>query len=467
MDFLWGAATSAYQIEGSTTAHGRGPSIWDEFCRRPDAIRDGSSGEAACDHVNRFRDDVALMRDMGLTAYRFSISWPRVMPEGTGHVNEPGVAFYDRLVDTLLDAGIDPAITLFHWDLPVALHRRGGWLSPASPEWFEEYARVVVDRLSDRVTTWMTINEPQVFLGLGYGSAEHAPGLRLDWSEQVALAHHVLLAHGLAVRTIREHARVSPRIGWAPVAIMRAPAEETAAHVEAARRATFASSAPSIWSNAWFNDPAVLGRYPEDGLRAHAKHLPRGWERDLQLIAQPMDFLGFNQYQCDFIEPDENGRPRVVPHPVGAQRTMMRWPVTPAGMYWSCRFLHERYQLPLLIAENGVSCHDWPSEDGAIHDPQRISFVSRYLRSLKRALDEGIPVLGYFHWSLLDNFEWAEGYMQRFGLVHVDFQTQQRTLKDSARWYAEVIQSNGASIESDQTPATAGYDVRSSRARPE
>ncbi|MEO0512616.1 MAG: GH1 family beta-glucosidase [Planctomycetota bacterium] len=444
--FVWGAATSSYQIEGASGAGARGDSVWDELCRRPGKIRTGDTGKVACDHVARYGDDVELMRRIGLSAYRFSISWPRVMPEGTGAVNESGLAFYDRLVDRLLAVGIEPYATLFHWDYPLSLHRRGGWLNPSSPAWFNEYARAVVDRLSDRVSNWMTLNEPQVFVELGYGQGEHAPGLKLPISDRVIIAHHVLKAHGEATRTIRERARTAPRIGWAPVGMVSIPASETPEDQEAARARTYGVARDNLWSNTWFADPVVLSRYPEEGLEHFGTMLPSGWERDLELISQRIDFYGSNTYRGDVVRAGGDGLACVVPPQVGTPRSDFGWEITPTCLYWAPKLLHDRYGVPILITENGMSNADWVAVDGGVHDPQRTDFLTRHLRELHRAIDDGVPVIGYFHWSLMDNFEWAEGYHQRFGLVHVDFKTQERTLKDSAGFYGEVIRTNGASV---------------------
>jgi len=450
-DFVWGAATSSYQIEGVEPKHGRGDSVWDDFCRNSGAIKHNHSGVIACDHVNRYRDDVALMKKMGLGAYRFSISWPRVMPEGVGATSETGLGFYDRLVDELLAVGIEPWATLFHWDYPLALHHCGGWLNPASPYWFEEYVGVIIDRLSDRVTNWFTINEPQVFVGLGYGTGEHAPGLKLPISDQILISHRVLQAHGLASRTIRERSKTAPRIGWAPVGVISYPATDNPADVEAARKATFSCSRENVWNNTWFDDPAFLGTYPEDGLKLFEKYLPDSWQRDLEVVAQPMDYLGLNIYRGTAVRAGADGDAEHVGLPVGDPRTAFGWEITPPAMYWGPKFLFERYKKPIIISENGLSNRDWIALDGRVHDPQRIDYTARHLNELGRAINDGVVVNGYFHWSLMDNFEWAEGYDQRFGLVYVDFESQERTPKDSASWYANVIKTNGNSLDDPAT----------------
>ncbi len=452
-EFIWGSATSSYQIEGAVDKHGRGASVWDTFCRTPGRVRDGHTGDIACDHVNRFKDDVAIMKQIGLAAYRFSIAWPRVIPDGAGAVSETGLAFYDRLVDELLAAGIEPWATLFHWDYPVALYQQGGWLNPASPYWFEEYVRAVVDRLSDRVAYWFTLNEPQVFIQMGHDTGEHAPGLRLAWPDLVTISHHALVAHGCATRTIRERARTKPVVTWAPVGVVRYPLVEDAASIDAAREATFDATQQNVWNNTWFDDPVFLGEYPADGLSVHGQHLPTGWERDLELIHQPMDLFALNLYKGDPVSVSPDGTVGTPETPPGSPHSAFGWEITPEALYWGVKFFHERYKKPIVVSENGLSCLDWVALDGRVHDPQRIDFTTRYLRELERAIDEGVDVRGYFHWSLMDNFEWAEGYHQRFGLVHVDFQTLQRTLKDSAKWYSDVIRTNGAAIHDAGTIA--------------
>ncbi len=441
-DFTWGAASSAYQVEGAASARAR--TIWDDFCSVPGAVWGGHGGQTACDHVGRFREDVALMREIGLRAYRFSVSWARVIPGGTGEPIGPGLAFYDALVDELLRAGIEPWVTLYHWDLPSDLQSRGGWLNREIAGWFGEYARVVVDRLSDRVTRWMTINEPQIFVPFGHGTGLHAPGLKLGMAEQLLAGHHALLAHGRGVSVIRERARRPPWVGWAPIGRVRYPATESAEDIDAARRATGAVLHRDFWNNAWFGDAAVLGRYPEDGLRLFGADAPRPAPGDMERIAQRLDFYGLNIYDGEPYRAAEDG-PRRVALPPGHPQTAVKWFVTPEALRWGPLFLHERYGLPIVITENGMSNTDWPDAEGRVRDPQRIDYTRRYLRALRGAVEAGADVRGYFHWSFTDNFEWQEGYKERFGLVHVDFATQRRTVKDSGRWYGGVIRSNGDS----------------------
>jgi beta-glucosidase len=446
-DFVWGAATSAYQIEGAALQDGKKASVWDMYCRKPGTIRSGEDGVTACDHYHRFREDVRLMKEIGLQAYRLSLSWPRLLPDGTGGLNPRGVGFYDALIDELLTAGIQPYVTLFHWDYPYELYLRGGWLHPASPHWFAEYTHAVVAALSDRVRTWMTINEPQCFIGDGHFRGGDAPGDMLGLQEALTAAHHVLLAHGEAVQVIRAEAKTVPRVGCAPVGITYIPASSQPDDIEAARQQMFAVRSKDFWNNTWWCDPLVLGKYPEDGLSLFGEAAPKVRSGDMDLIAQPLDFYGVNFYHGQFVCAQADGQTNVLAFPAGHPYTSMPWPVTPEALYWGPRFLWERYQLPILIAENGIANPDWVALDGGVHDPQRIDFTARYLRALDRAIADGVPVMGYFHWSLMDNFEWACGYLMRFGLIHLDYGTQLRTLKDSARWYRDVIATNGESLE--------------------
>ena len=445
-DFIWGAATASYQIEGAAFEGGKGPSVWDRFSHEPGKILEGHNGDMACDHVHRFHEDVALMQELGIKNYRFSISWPRLIPEGVGTVNEEGVAFYNALIDALLEAGIRPIVTLFHWDYPCALQARGGWENPDSPAWFEQYAALCAERFGDRVKDFITLNEPQCFIGLGYCAGVHAPGYVMPLTSTIPMSHHVLKAHGLAVQALR--ARVpGVRVGYAPCADPRIPASDDPRDVKAARRAYFAvEDDPQGWAFnvAWWSDPALLGRYPEDGLAHFAKYLPKGWEEDLAVIHQPLDFYCQNIYSgrvtraCDQAPGYEQ-----VPLPVGHGKTAIQWPVTPDALYWGPKFLYERYRTPLMISENGMSSHDVVSLDGQVHDPQRQDYMHRYLLAFKRAAEDGVDAIGYLAWSLMDNFEWAYGYTERFGLIYVDYATQERIVKDSARWYKRVMETNG------------------------
>lgn len=443
-NFLWGAATASYQIEGAAYEDGKGLSVWDMLCRVPGAVWNGHTGDVADDHYHRYQEDVGLMQEIGLQAYRFSISWPRVIPAGTGAVNEKGLAFYDRLIDALLAAGIEPWVTLFHWDYPYDLFCRGGWLNPDSSDWFAEYTAVVVKRFSDRVRHWMTLNEQQCFIGLGHQVGNHAPGLKLDWPEVLRGWHNGLLAHGKAVQAIRAHSKLAPVIGAAPTGLIAHPATDAAADIEAARQATFTVHEKALWNYHMFYDPIYRQTYPPEAEAIFGQAMPQIKAGDMAIIGQPIDFTALNYYQGVAIRAGAHGRPEVVPHRQGAALTLYHWHVVPQGLYWGPKFLYERYGKPIYVTENGCSGMDWVALDGQVHDPARIDFTRRYLRELGRAIADGVDVRGYFHWSVMDNFEWAEGYKHRFGLIYVDFATQQRILKDSAHWYREVIASNGA-----------------------
>jgi beta-glucosidase len=446
-EFAWGVATASYQIEGAAAEDGRGPSVWDMLCGKPGAIWGGQTGAVACDHYHRWREDVALMKELGIRAYRFSLSWSRILPEGTGAVNAKGLDFYRSLVDALREAGIEPWVTLFHWDYPLALYHRGGWLNRDSASWFAEYAAVAARALSGQVRHWMTMNEPQCFIGLGHQVGIHAPGDRLRFDEVLRAGHHALLAHGRSVQAIRAEAGTGAAVGMAPVGIIRMPATEGAADVAAARRGTLSVTRKDCFSNTWWLDPVFLGRYPEDGLALFADAAPRIDPGDMATIAQPLDFCGVNIYNGATVRAGEDGAPVDVPLPAGYPKTTFDyWPITPSALYWGPRFLHERYRLPIVITENGHQNADIVSLDGKVHDPQRIDYLHRYLRELKRASADGVPVRGYFQWCFTDNFEWQMGDSSRNGIVFTDYTDQRRIPKDSAFWYRDVISTNGKDI---------------------
>jgi beta-glucosidase len=446
VEFVWGAATSAYQIEGACAEEGRTPSVWDTFCLRKGAIQNNDSADVACDHYHRFREDVQLMRKLTLPAYRFSVAWPRIILDDSGRVNEAGLDFYDALVDELLAADVQPWITLFHWDLPQYVEDQGGWLNPRCVQWFAAYTQVVVQRLSDRVRHWITLNEPQCFLHFGHGLCTHAPGNELSLSEQLAAAHHVLLAHGRATSIIRETAKSTPRIGWATVGHTMSPASTDDLDIEAARVATMSVNKSNLWNNTWYSDPVFLGHYPEEGLKAYGAAAPQWDSRDMEIISTPLDFLGLNIYTATPVRATGNCEWQEAAIPLGAARTTLDWTVREECLYWGPRFHAERYSVPIVITENGMSNTDWVNLDGRVRDPQRIDYLHRHLLALHRCILDGIDIQGYFQWSLMDNFEWAEGFRRRFGLIHVDFESGKRTLKDSAYWYQQVIQTNGQSL---------------------
>ena len=439
--FVWGAAASSYQIEGAAYRAGGGLSTWDMLGRHAGKIAGGDTGEIACDHYNRYLEDVELMAGLGLGAYRFSVSWPRVLPTGRGRVNGDGLDFYSRLVDALLEKNITPWLTLFHWDYPYDLYCRGGWLNADSADWFADYTEIVVDRLSDRVQHWCTLNEPQIFIGHGHQHGYHAPGLEMAAAETLLAAHHCLLAHGKAVQAIRAGARSKPVIGASQAGNFFMPDTDSAADLDVARRRNFAIVQRDFFNNSWFSDPMVLGRYPDDGLRLWGGDMPEIGANDLDTICQPLDYFGSNIYSGTYVRANADGEAEIVER-AGTRYTDMGWPITPEVMYWAPKFYAERYGLPFVATENGMANPGEQVRDGTVDDAARIEFLRDYLWHYGRAIAEGVPIKAYLLWSIMDNFEWAEGYAKRFGIIHVDYETQRRTLKDSARWYRAVIATN-------------------------
>lgn len=446
-DFLWGAASAAHQIEGAYNEDGKGLGIWDAMTQEPGHIAHGETGNIACDHYHRYKEDVSIMKSIGLKSYRFSISWPRVLPEGTGKINEAGLTFYENLVSELLDAGIEPMITLYHWNLPMALYEKGGWKNPDSPLWFEEYVGVITKTFKGKVKYWITLNEPQVFVGGGLAGGVHAPFEQNSSKSIMDITKHLLLAHGRAVQMIHKNCGSDVKIGFAPTGECVIPKDLSSESIEEARKLSFSIN-PMMFpgSNTWWADPIFKGSFPEEAKRIFGNQLPDITSEEWQLISQPLDFYGFNIYQAggNPFPPNEFGYDRYSYQ--GSPRTAMDWNITPDVMYWCCKFFYERYEKPILITENGMSCFDFVSLDGKVHDPARIDFMHRYLLSLRKAVEEDIPVIGYQYWSIMDNYEWAAGYDKRFGLVYVDYRTQERTLKDSAYWYKELILSNGKNL---------------------
>lgn len=444
-DFIWGTATASFQIEGAAFEDGKTPSVWDEFCKQPGKVYGGHDGLVACDHYHRYKEDVAIMKEMGIDAYRFSISWPRVIPGGVGKANEKGIAFYGNLIDELLKNDITPYVTLFHWDYPYELFCKGGWLNPDSVDWYTDYARVCAQAFGDRVKNFITFNEPQCFIGLGYQEAVHAPGILYPVKDVLQMGHNVLLAHGKTVKMLRETVK-DVKIGYAPTGTFFYPDTDTPENIEAARKATFDVPAENWWfSCAWWSDPIFLGRYPE--VKEFKDIMPEIKPGDMELISQPLDFYGQNCYHAAPVVHSDNPRGyEMAPRPIGHAKTAIGWPITPQGYYWMPKFLYERYKKPILITENGLSCHDAPSPDGKVHDPNRIDYVRAHLENLEKAADDGVDVIGYLHWSFMDNFEWAKGYDDRFGLVYVDYATQKRIMKDSAHWYKDYIARRKAGV---------------------
>ncbi len=430
--FVWGVATAAFQIEGAVATDGRGESIWDRFSHSPGRIRNGDTADVACDHYHRWPEDIALMQELGVGAYRFSIAWPRIVPAGTGEVNQAGLDFYDRLVDALLEAGITPYPTLYHWDLPQPLEDAGGWPNRATPQAFADYAAIVAGRLGDRVEHWWTINEPWCVAELGYGVGEHAPG-RSEPAKALSASHHLLLAHGLAMQAVRT-ASPGARVGIANhvdarVARSAHPADLRAAEAAHAKR------------NRWYLDPLFLGEYPEIAVDEYRWDGACVRDGDLAIISAPQDHIGINYYSRTVIEDpsiDDADRPEPLIE-TDLPRTTMGWEIYPAGLTELLERFHSDYDLPdTYVTEGGVALPD-QLVDGAIHDPGRSAYLAEHFAAAAAAIASGVPLKGYFVWTLMDNFEWAHGYSQRFGLVWTDFETLERIPKDSARWFATQI----------------------------
>jgi len=446
--FLWGVATAAYQIEGAWNEDGKGESIWDRFSHTSGKVKDGDTGDIACDHYHRWREDIQIMRDLGIGAYRFSISWPRVIPLGRNNVNQVGLNFYSRLVDTLLEADIIPFVTLYHWDLPQALQDEGGWASRATAEAFVDYAYIVCRSLGDRVKNWITHNEPSVATLNGHFEGSHAPGIR-DMGVALQVSHHLLLSHGWTIQVIRQHSQ-GAQVGLAMNINRVLPASPSQADFEANRRAE------GIWSR-WFLDPLYGRHYPADLVAdaISAGYLPADGltfvkEGDLKAIAAQTDFLGLNYYtrilsRGEEVSNAQNLPPTVIQAPKDDVNWMeMGWEIYPQGLFEVLSWVYYEYKVSrIYVTENGCSFSDRPDESGQVHDQRRINYLSDHFAAAKRAIDNGIPLAGYFVWSLMDNFEWGLGFAQRFGLIWVDFDTQQRLPKDSALWYRRVIAENG------------------------
>ena len=430
-DFLWGVSTSSYQIEGAADKDGRGPSIWDTYCRQIGRIANGDTGDVACDHYHRYREDIGLMRDLGVNAYRFSVSWPRVMPAGRGAANEAGLAFYDRLIDALIAAEIEPWLCLYHWDLPQALGDRGGWTNRDMAQWFADYAAVVGRRFGDRVKRYATFNEPSVFTLFGYCLGGQAPGIS-DSTGLLQAIHHVNLAHGAAVDALRASV-TDASIGAIHNCQPCKPTTDDAEDLHAAQKLD------AYWNGA-FPDPQLLGCYPPLLAAAMAPHQR---PNDLAKIRRPVDWFGLNHYSPHYVTAGADNPLGVNfgSAPANVPRSVMGWPIEPEAFRETLIGIHRRYRLPVYVLENGTACRDEIDTDGAVIDEPRIDYLRKYIAAMFEAINAGADVRGYFVWSLLDNFEWGSGYSQRFGLVYVDYPTLRRIPKASFRWYAELIKS--------------------------
>ena len=430
--FYIGTASASYQIEGAVAEDGRGPSIWDTYSHTPGKIEDGTNGDIADDHYYRYREDVELMQELGVNAYRFSISWSRVLPRGRGKVNNKGLQFYSALVDELLDAGITPFVTLYHFDLPQALQDDGGWLRRGIVDDFEAYVDAVSVELGDRVKHWMTINEPWELAWQGYVTGEDAPGVKLGNMEALKVSHNVLLAHGAAVRTLRENSQ-DAKVGIVLHLNMVEPATTRSEDVAAAHRW-------ELHQNRWYLDALYREGYPAEMVKLFGSDAPDVIQGDMELIQAPIDFLGVNNYRRSVVAEGTDLPPvnmkRVSPP---GEYTEMGWEVHPEGLYRILKWIHTNYPVSkILVTENGASFTDTVSPDGKVHDERRVAYLREHIKQAHRAMREGVPLGGYFAWSTLDNFEWAYGYSRRFGLIHVDYQTQKRTIKDSGYFLSEV-----------------------------
>ena len=437
-DFIWGAATSAYQIEGSPLADGAGPSIWQRFAHTPGMMANGDTGDVACDHYRRYKDDVQLMRALGLQSYRFSVAWGRVLPEGIGRINHKGLDFYSRLVDELLENGIAPTATLFHWDLPAALDDRGGWLNRDSAQWFAEYAEVLFKALDGRVQRWSTINEPWVVTDGGYLHGALAPGHRNKYEAPIA-AHNLMRASGAGIQAYRATGR--HEIGVVFNIEPKYPASNRPEDIAATRRA-------QAYMNEQFADPALLGSYPPELKEVFGDAWPDFPAADFQLTKQPVDFVGINYYTRAVVRHDETAYPlKAVPvRQRNRTHTETGWEVYEQGLVDTLKWFKDRYgDIPLYVTENGAAFYDSPvAETDVVEDPLRTTYLQKHLRALHECIEAGVNLKGYYAWSLLDNLEWSLGFSKRFGLYHVDFDTQKRTPKASAKFYAQVIESQGA-----------------------
>ncbi len=451
--FLWGTATAAYQVEGAVAEDGRGPSIWDTFSHTEGNVLHGDTGDIACDQYHRLDEDLDIMTGLGIQAYRFSVAWPRIQPEGSGRANQKGLDYYKRLVEGLRERGIVPVLTLYHWDLPQALEDRGGWTSRETSARFAEYAGMVYGALADVVPFWITLNEPWVSAWLGYGIGVHAPGHK-DTAKALAATHHLLLGHGLVLEEMRSSGQGNNQFGITLNLSPVRPSRDREADGEAARRV-------DGQANRLYLDPVFRGAYPEDVLEHYRGESDFSFVRDgdLEKISAPLDFLGVNYYVRHMVREETTGtddvfssvRARVViPH--GVERTAMGWPVEPDGMTELLVRLDREYtKLPLYITENGAAFHDYADPEGEVRDEERVAFLTAHVRAAREAIERGVDLKGYFVWSLLDNFEWAEGYSKRFGIIYVDYTTQRRIPKMSTRWYSEAIRRNGLGGEDSRT----------------
>lgn len=440
-DMLWGAATAAFQVEGAYDEEGRGLSVWDVFCERPDKIRNGDNGKVACDHFHRYKEDVKLLKELGVNVYRFSVSWTRILPDGIGRINKKGIEFYNNLIDELLSAGITPFVTLFHWNYPYALYKKGGWLNSESPKWFGEFARVVAENFGDRVKMFATFNEPQMFMW-GHSGGNSAPGIDLSPRELTEAGFNVLLAHGEAVRVLRECVP-DCKVGCVICTGQPIPQNDAACKLVTEKEMIAFPETGWVWNTQFWADAIYRGDVSEiKDFQPMLKYLPDNYETLLkEKICMPLDYCGINVYQGTYFKADENGNILYSQIDSNTPKSALAWNITPDVLYWCPKMMYKRYGLPIIVAENGMACNDLISSDGAVHDPARIDFMEKYIKELERSAQDGTEVAGYIAWSFMDNFEWTEGYWPRFGLVFVDYATQKRVPKDSFYFYRNYIES--------------------------
>lgn len=437
--FLWGTSTASYQIEGAFKEDGKGLSIWDVFSKEPGKIFQNNNGDIACDFYHRFESDIRLIKDLNVNAYRFSISWPRILPQGIGKVNQKGLDFYKRIVDLLLDANITPFVTLYHWDMPYELHLKGGFINNEFSDWFSEYTYTVMQALKDRVKFFATFNEPQCIISLGYDTGIFAPGYKVNKNELLRAVHNLLLSHAKSVQVIKSYNK-DAQVGLVTCGSAYYPYQENQENIKALSKAY--ESQYNEDSVLIYTDPIFFGRYPEQCYKNYPEFYEKIDPNDLKLISTPVDYLGINNYEGVPIASDGNDGYKIVQRPDGYPKTDTEWAVEEDCIYWISRYLYERYNKPIYITENGIANNDWVHLDGGVHDPARIDYLQRYIGKVQKAIKDGIDIRGYFVWSLMDNFEWASGYSRRFGLVHIDYKTQKRTPKDSYYWYRDFIKNN-------------------------
>lgn len=443
-NFIWGAASAAYQIEGGFNEDGKSPSIWDEFTHAKKSYRE-QTGDVACDHYHRYEEDIELMKESGIKSYRFSLSWSRIMPS-ENVVSKKGIMFYNRLIDRLIDNNIIPFVTLYHWDMPMWVYEKGGFLSKDTIKYFADYVGVVADSFGDRVKNFITVNEPQCVLHGGLYSDALAPGIKLSLKELLLAGHNLLLCHGEAVRILRQKVK-DVKIGMSTCGWVTCPSDNSPECEKKAYENFFA-----VWKEQPMNcmsvlsDPVYLGDYPEKYYEYFKDDLPCITKDDLKKISQPLDFIGQNIYSGFYM--DKSGA--IAPFSDGSSQNDMGWDDIPESVYYGIKFLYKRYKLPVVVTENGTAQNDRVCLDGKVHDQYRIDHIARYLLQIKRAVAENIPVNGYYHWSFTDNFEWKHGFSKRFGLVFIDYKTQKRIKKDSFYFYKEVIKTNGKILDNPE-----------------